>query len=277
MSENHGNGPMRWDEHARGGAGGWVRASADPQGPPGEPDPGAGPGQGPGPAPEPDSGRRTFPKKHVLLAVGGGLAFAAVVLVTAHAVRPSPSEAGHSAAPSVSGSPAPAAEASTAADTAEPSAPPTATAEEQAAAVDALLERSESDRQQVIDAVNAVEACASASSVADAGTALDAAAVRREELITSLAELDLGELPSGPPAARSLRTGWQHSADADRAFADWAADARGCSPGSVPRTASYRQGVRSSELATEAKQDFLSLWTPISDRYGLPERDTAQL
>lgn len=275
MSENHSNGPMRWDEHARGGAGGWVRASADPQGSPGEPDPGAGPGRGP--APDPDSGRRTFPKKHVLLAVGGGLAFAAVVLVTAHAVRPSPPEAGHSAAPSVSGPPAPAVEGSTASGTAEPSGPSTATAEEQATAVDALLERSESDRQQVIDAVNAVEACASESSVADAGTALDAAAVRREELITGLAELDLSELPSGPPAARSLRTGWQHSADADRAFADWADDARGCSPGSVPRTASYRQGVRSSELATEAKQDFLSLWTPISDRYGLPERDTAQL
>lgn len=275
MSENHGNGPMRWDEHARGGAGGWVRASADPQRSSAEPDPGAGPGQGPAPAPEP--GRRAFPKKHVLLAVGGGLLFAAVVLVTAHAVRPSPTEAGHSAAPSVSGSPAAAVEGSTAADPTEPTAPSTATAEEQATAVDALLERSESDRQQVIDAVNAVETCASESSVADAGTALDAAAVRREELITGLAELDLGELPSGPSAARSLRTGWQHSADADRAFANWADDARGCSPGSVPRTASYRQGVRSSGLATEAKQDFLSLWTPISDRYGLPQRDTAQL
>ncbi|MFC8591165.1 hypothetical protein [Streptomyces atroolivaceus] len=266
MSENSSGGPMRWDEHARGGAGGWVRASDGRTGPPDEP----------APDPDPDSGRRTVPKKYVLLAVGGGLAVAAVVLVVAHAVRPSAPEAAHSAGPSSSSSPSVALSGST--ETApQPSGPPTASAEEQATAVDELLERSESDRQQVIDAVNAVEACASDGTVAAAGQALNEAAVRREGLITDLAALDVGELPSGSLAAGSLRTGWQHSADADRAFADWADDAQGCSPGAVPRTSSYRRGVRSSELATGAKEEFLAHWTPIAASYGLPERDTAEL
>ncbi|MFF1460854.1 hypothetical protein [Streptomyces sp. NPDC058330] len=266
MSENHSDGRLRWDEDARGGAGGWVHTSPD-----GRAEPSGGPGAGP----EPDAARRTVPVKYVLLAVGGGLAVAAVVLVIAHAVRPAPADAGRPAAPSASGSSSRAVSGSTEADPL-PSDLPTATAEEQATAVDGLLERSASDRQQVVDAVNAVAACSSQAAVTAAKQTLDDAAVRREDLITSLAELDLDELASGS-LADTLRTGWQHSADADRAFAAWADDARGCSPGAVAHTSSYRRGVSSSELATGAKEDFLSLWSPIAARYGLPERDTGEL
>lgn len=219
------------------------------------------------------------PRKYVLLAVGGGVAVVVVSLVMAYAVSPSAPWAGQTAASSAaSSSPSRSLSGSTAADP-RPAEPSTSasTAEEQATAVDQLLERSTSDRQRVIDAVNAVEACASDASVDDAGQVLNAAAVRRQGLITGLAELDLGELASGSQAADSLRAGWQHSADADRAFADWADDARGCSPGAVPRTSAYHRGVRSSELATGAKEDFVALWTPIAARYGLPERDTAHL
>ncbi|WP_424922092.1 hypothetical protein [Streptomyces sp. wa53] len=268
MSENHSTGPMRWDEHARGGAGGWARESdagtGEPEGP--SPEPGPGPGDG----------RPALPRKHLLLMVGGGLVVAAVILAVAHVVRPSDSEAGHAAGPSSSGSPSRALSGATASESG-PSDPPTASGEEQATAVDALLERSESDRQQVIDAVNAVEACVSDDSVDTAGQALDDAAVRRESLITDLAALDVGALPSGSLATDSLRTGWQHSADADRAFAEWADDVRGCSPGAVPHTSSYEEGVRSSELATGAKEEFLTLWKPIAADHGLPDRDTAEL
>ncbi|MFB8025877.1 hypothetical protein ACFQ6U_11265 [Streptomyces sp. NPDC056465] len=264
MSENHSNGPMRWDEHARGGAGGWVSASEDGAGPPD--------GAGPDPAPDPGRSRRTVPGKYVLVMVGGGLAIAAVVLVVTHAVRSPPPDASHTPSPSGSSR-------ALTGSTADPgpSGSPTVTAEAQATAVDGLLERSESDRRQVVDAVNAIEACASDEAVAAAGESLDEAAVRRDELVAGLAALDVSALGSGAGATAGLRTGWQHSADADRAFADWADDAQGCSPGSVPRTASYRKGVRSSELATGAKEEFLSLWKPIAERYGLPERDTAEL
>ncbi|MEU1927367.1 hypothetical protein OH769_14600 [[Kitasatospora] papulosa] len=268
MSENHSTGPMRWDEHARGGAGGWVHASD------------AGTEHSGGPAPEPSpgpgDGRPSLPRKYLLLAVGGGLVVAAVILTVAHVLRPSPSESGHAAGSSPSGSPSRALTGSSASES-EPSDPPAASGEEQAAAVDALLERSEADRQQVVDAVNAVEACASDDSVDTAGQTLADAAVRREELITDLSALDVGALPSGSRATDSLRTGWQHSADADRAFADWADDAQGCSPGAVPHTPSYDKGVRSSELATGSKEEFLTLWKPIAMDHGLPERDTAEL
>ncbi|MFJ8447281.1 hypothetical protein [[Kitasatospora] papulosa] len=268
MSENHSTGPMRWDEHARGGAGGWVRTSDAGTGHSGGPDP--------GPAPDPGNGRAALPRKYLLLAVGGGLVVAAVILTVAHVLRPSASESGHAVGSPPSGSPSRALSGATASES-EASDPPAASGEEQATAVDALLERSEADRQQVIDAVNAVEACVSDDSVDTAGQTLDDAAVRRESLITDLAALDVGALPSGSAATDSLRTGWQHSADADRAFADWADDAQGCSPGAVPHTSSYEEGVRSSELATGSKEEFLTLWKPIAMDHGLPERDTAEL
>nr|WSZ94814.1 hypothetical protein OH820_03395 [Streptomyces sp. NBC_00857] len=282
MGESHE--PMRWDERARGGAGGWVRmadSSPPPDPPPGgdrTPPGGDRSDNGLRPVPRP----RSVPGKFILFALAGGLAVAAVILIVSHYVRSAPAQADHPAGSASSrsepraGARPPSASAS--AETRSPSSQETPTsAEDQARAVDTLLERSRADREKVLAAVSAVEACDSPTSVTEAGEALNSAAVRREDLVTRLGELPLDKVDSGPLAADSLRTAWRHSADADRAFAGWADDADGCAPGDVPRTASYRRGVESSDLATAAKEKFLSAWSPIASRYGLPERDRTRI
>ncbi|GHB16326.1 hypothetical protein GCM10010392_50850 [Streptomyces clavifer] len=246
---------MRWDEQARGGAGGWVRGAAG------------------SPPPPPDDGgpRPPLPTKVILMAVGGGVAIAALVLALSSFFGSSDTD-DPLAASGTSSPPAPS--TTTSAAEQERTA---ASGAEQAAAVDALLDRSRTDRSTVIAAVGKVESCASAASVASAGKALDAAASRRDDLIARLDELSLDEIPSGREAADSLRVAWRHSADADRAFAAWADDAAGCTPGQVARGPSHTRGADSSALATAAKEDFLLVWAGIAEQYGLPARDATRI
>ncbi|MCQ8771698.1 hypothetical protein [Streptomyces telluris] len=154
-----------------------------------------------------------------------------------------------------------------------PSSEPYATGRAPAAALDALLTKSAADREKVTDAVNAVESCASGAAVAAARSDLNAAAVRRDGLVEDLSRIAVEEIGGGRAAAEELRTAWRRSAEADRAFARWAHDAAGCSPGRVPHGSDYDRGVASSGLATQAKQEFLRRWAPIAVRYGLPVRD----
>ncbi|MDX3067258.1 hypothetical protein ABZV68_24890 [Streptomyces clavifer] len=257
MGEADGQEPMRWDEQARGGAGGWVRGAAG------------------SPPPPPDDGgpRPPLPTKVILMAVGGGVAIAALVLALSSFFGSSDTD-DPVAASGTSSPPAP----STTTSAAEQDPVRTAASgAEQAAAVDALLDRSRTDRSTVIAAVGKVESCASAASVASAGKALDAAASRRDDLIARLDELSLDEIPSGREAADSLRVAWRHSADADRAFAAWADDAAGCTPGQVARGPSHTRGADSSALATAAKEDFLLVWAGIAEQYGLPARDATRI
>lgn len=269
MTEDDGDAPIRWDAGARGGAGGWVTASGDTAR--------AGPPDGAGD--KAYGGGASVPPRVVLIAVGGAvlLAAASVLVVKLffsgsadHAGTPGAAPGGYTSAPSRS-APAPAMGG-------QPRAPASSgTADAQAAALDALLTRSAADREKVTAAVNAVDSCASRASVASAAEALDAAAVRRDGLVTDLSRTALDALPDAGPAAADLRAAWRHSADADRAFAAWAADSAGCSPGDVPHGSAFERASESSRLATEAKKEFLRKWGPIATRYGLPERDDTRI
>ncbi|MBB5122927.1 hypothetical protein AF335_20365 [Streptomyces eurocidicus] len=270
MAEDDGDAPIRWDAGARGGAGGWVTAAGDTAraGPPG----GAGPGNG---------GGYSVPPRVVLIAVGGAvlLAAAAVLVVrlffsgsTDHPGQADAAPGGYASASS------PARSAPAPPTGGQPQAPASAgTAGAQAAALDALLTRSAADREKVTAAVNAVDSCASRASVASAAEALNAASVRRDGLVTDLSRTALDALPDAGSAAADLRAAWRHSADADRAFAVWAADAVGCSPGEVPHGSVFARASESSELATAAKKEFLRKWAPIATRYGLPARDDTRI
>ncbi|MFC5073567.1 hypothetical protein ACFPN0_18755 [Kitasatospora cinereorecta] len=257
MGEADRSEPMRWDEQARGGAGGWVRGAEE------------------SPRPDADVPGPRMPTKLVLMAVGGGVAVAALVLAASFLFASSDTD-DSAPASGASSPPAPAATGSVAGQAPERTEAP-ATGEDQAAAVDALLEKSKSDRSTVLAAVGKVEACASAASVVSAGEALEAAAARRDDLIARLDGLALDEISSGQEAAHSLRVAWKHSADADRAFAAWADDAAGCTPGRVARGPSHTRAADSSALATAAKEEFLLVWAGIAGRYGLPTRDATQI
>jgi aminopeptidase N len=144
--------------------------------------------------------------------------------------------------------------------------------------VDALLDGSSADRKQVGDAVNAVTTCASASAVTDARQKLSEAADHRDALVGRLDGLSVELVDGGAAAVAELRTAWQYSADADRAFANWAASAEGCTTsGDVSRTGDYDRGVESSTQATKAKNTFIEQWNPIATGYGLSSRSEDQI
>ncbi|WSA82633.1 serine/threonine protein kinase [Streptomyces sp. NBC_01799] len=148
------------------------------------------------------------------------------------------------------------------------------TAAGQAKSLDLLLDRSAESRQKVVSAVSAVEACSSPDSVSAARAALRDAADERSTLIGELDALDLSQIPGSAQATEQLRAAWQHSADADAAYASWAGRmANGvCAPGSAPHDKNWTAGLHASSQATSAKKAFARMWNPIVEQYGLQTR-----
>ncbi|AXI77333.1 hypothetical protein C7M71_007645 [Peterkaempfera bronchialis] len=144
----------------------------------------------------------------------------------------------------------------------------------QAKALDDLLTRNSGARQQVGNAVATVQSCPDSASMRSAAKVFEQAATQREQLIGELDSLDLGALDGGQDAAQLLRTAWQQSADADRAYGRWAdaVIADGCPDGTAPRTSDREQGDAISGRASKSKQSFVIRWNPIANRYGLASR-----
>ncbi|WP_157862363.1 hypothetical protein [Wenjunlia vitaminophila] len=243
------------------------------------------PGTGPLAEPPRRSGAwRTWLVVVAVVVVGVGLGFGAVRLMDRDDDGRDPAAAGSvSAAPSTGRGQQPSGEqgsrptASSAAPS--PSTGLPATAGDQARAVDELLEESADDRETVVNAVQAVDGCVSPRAVEAAADDLSAAAGRREDLVRRLDGLELDLVSGGAAAAAELRAAWSHSADADRAYAAWAATAAdgGCAPGGAPHDADYYRGGSSSAKATKAKKSFVRLWNPIADEHGLEARSAYAL
>lgn len=157
---------------------------------------------------------------------------------------------------------------------ATPSTTPDAAAHKQAKALDDLLADASGDRKKADDAVRAVDRCDSAGAVSDAGKQLTEAAKHRDSLVTRLNKLEFDQVDGGAEAASYLRSAWQDSADADRAFAAWAANAAsgGCTKDGARHDADYDRGTESSDEADQAKQDFADKWEPIAKEQGLEAR-----
>jgi hypothetical protein len=146
----------------------------------------------------------------------------------------------------------------------------------EAAAVDQLLGQSADSRQQVVDAVAAVQQCVSPGAVTAAQTALTQAAGNRRSMVTQLTALDVAQVPGGAAAVQVLARAWTESAAADNAYANWAGamamPSGGCTPGNAPATADFTTAQTQSGLASADKSSFVDLWTPIAMQYGLPTR-----
>ncbi|MEY9969334.1 hypothetical protein ABIA33_007422 [Streptacidiphilus sp. MAP12-16] len=147
-------------------------------------------------------------------------------------------------------------------------------AQAQAAAVDQLLGQAANSRQQVENAVTAVEQCADSPSVSSAQSVLIRAALDRQSLVAELGSLNVSQLQGGAPAMLTLSRAWSESAAADSAYARWAgamADGR-CTAGSSPHTADWDEGLAESGKASADKNAFVVAWDPIAVRYNLPTR-----
>ncbi|MGC0416618.1 hypothetical protein [Embleya sp. AB8] len=174
---------------------------------------------------------------------------------------------GQSALPPATPPPAPATPPSS-----QPPTTPAADPRTQAAALDALLARSGSSRQSVIDAVNNVGAC---SALPASRAALLDAAAQRDQLVTGLDAMHFDGVPELQAAAPTLRTAWTASARADRAFAAWAQSA---ADGGCPGTqALYDDGATISAEASTAKKSFVTTWNDIASRYSLTSRSELDL
>ncbi|MFJ4536711.1 hypothetical protein ACIP39_12200 [Streptomyces tibetensis] len=124
-----------------------------------------------------------------------------------------------------------------------------------------------------------MEACSSPESVSAARTALKRAERERSTLITELDALDRSAVSGSADATTHLRTAWQHSRDADAAYAAWADVMAndGYTPGSSPHDDNYETATAASSRATSAKNAFIQRWNPIAERYGLPTRTSDQI
>lgn len=237
------------------------------------------------PYPRPDGdrpGRQRWIAAAVVAVLAAGLAFGAVRWLSPDDQPAGPAGASRSA-PASSGQ-EPDGGGGTAGtdgsqDGSDSQSPSEDSAESQAAAVDDLLGESADERQKVIDAVNAVAACSSPESVGAAEEALTAAAGRRDDLVSRLGDLGLDAVDGGAEAAADLKSAWEHSAEADRGFADWASamSGGGCAPGSAPHDSDYDRGAASSGEASTAKEAFVDKWNPIADEHGLSRRSANEI
>ncbi len=233
-------------------------------------------------AAEPSARRGGLPLRLVLVAAVAALVLVGVVWGLSGSKSPTTDRAGATASPvrsaagaAPSGAPstAPSGSASASASTST-SASAGADAQAQAAAVDKLLAASVSYRQQVVDAVSAVQQCTDTGSVTAAQTSLSQAASERQAMVTQLAALDVSQIQGGAAAVQTLSRAWTESATADTDYASWAGmmAAGGCTPGNAPDTTDYDNAQSQSASATADKNSFVTQWTPIAMQYGLPTR-----
>ncbi|MFF4817444.1 hypothetical protein ACFY2K_22960 [Kitasatospora sp. NPDC001309] len=213
----------------------------------------------------------------LVLAVGGGLLYAAQggdkggqaaptppagAATGAGNPPPAPAPTGTDAAPGATATPS---------DTPAPSATTAGpNAKAQAQALDGLLTEGGNARTQIGNAVAKVSSCPSKADIESAAQVFDSGAGQRQGLLGKLAKLSVTDVPGGADAVNSLKSAWQLSADIDKAYAAWARAVakQGCS-GNAPSTPDKKHADELNPQATQAKNDFLTKWKPIADAYGL--------
>lgn len=140
-----------------------------------------------------------------------------------------------------------------------------------AAAVNQLIQTSATARTQVVATVASIQNCSATGQAA--ATSLSNAIASRQQVVSTLQTLPVGELPNGAAMRNALTTALNDSVTADESFRTWLAaiSARGGCSGTAPTDANYQAGERSSTDADKAKQTFASLWNPVAATYGLPK------
>lgn len=140
--------------------------------------------------------------------------------------------------------------------------------EDQARALNSLLERNEGNRSDVGTAVSRMTTCPGRSGLEEAKTVFEDAATERTELVQGLEELDSGLLPAS--MTESLGSGWRASAEADQAYAQLARKLMsGCTPDDVTSSSQWQEASDASRRATREKKAFVSAWNPIAEENGL--------
>jgi len=157
--------------------------------------------------------------------------------------------------------------------TAVPTAPteePGGSAQDQAAALDGVLDASVLSRRKLNQSIDKVLRCTQLSlAVSD----MRAAGDERRAQLSTVDSVAIDQLPSGERLRSTLHTALDNALQADEAYLDWAEPTRGNGCGdTAARRAAFERGEAASNRAGAAKTDFLKLWNPIAADLGLPVR-----
>jgi hypothetical protein len=151
-------------------------------------------------------------------------------------------------------------------------------AEQQAKALDALLQTSGNSRSSVVSAVESIKNCGDLSG---ASSALRSASGQRSGLVTRLGSLSVDKLADHGDLTAALTKAWQASAAADSHYANWADQAQHdhkvCKGGHARATDETLAANRESGTATQQKKRAVRLWNAIARQYGLTQRQYSQL
>jgi hypothetical protein len=225
------------------------------------------------PAPSPPAFATTYvPRRQVLtpqrllLAIGliGVIGVAALIVIRggddAHRADPAVPPGTSSASPTTSPAPGP----TTATAPASP--------RDQAAVINALLDRSVASRRKLNNAIDRVRRCTDLSgALADMRTV----GVERDQQIADADAADVTALQDGERLRSTLKSALGFALAADRHFVAWAEPAivDGCDD-TAARQAAWASGQASSTQAQVAKKQLVEAWNLIAAQLGFAQRTT---
>lgn len=145
----------------------------------------------------------------------------------------------------------------------------------QGQAVQNIVAESAQVRPGVGNAVNAISSCGD---IQGAVATLQNAAQTRHTLLTQASGLTVTAIPNGAAVRQNLVRALDNSATADQDYAAWGRDvlAGGFCQGTAPLDGNYSAATNSDQNATNAKQQFASVWNPTAQALGLPPADPDQ-
>jgi hypothetical protein len=143
-------------------------------------------------------------------------------------------------------------------------------ARDQAASIDALLDRSAASRAKLNGAIQRVDRC---TGVAAALRDMRAVGVERTGQIKDTESIDVSAVPNGERVRSSLKSALDYALAADREFVAWAEPAvtGGCAETPARRAARDR-GQASSGQAQAAKKQLVAVWNPVAAQFGFKQR-----
>ncbi|GIF25393.1 hypothetical protein BJ973_003670 [Actinoplanes tereljensis] len=148
-------------------------------------------------------------------------------------------------------------------------------ARDQAAAIDALLDRSAASRAKLNSAIERVQRC---KDVPAALTDMRTVGDERTKQIADTEATDVSALDNGEAVRSTLRAALGFALAADAHFVSWAEPAAtGDCKDTTARNAAWQRGQASSKQAQGAKKQFIAVWNPIAGPLGLAERSTDKI
>ena len=149
-------------------------------------------------------------------------------------------------------------------------------AQSEATALNNLLSSSAQARSGVQAAYNDIDACGP--NLQSDYSTLEQAATARQNLLTSLNQLQVSQLPQSQALTEDLTSAWNESITADQAFASWAQDEMSNCTQQDHSDSNWVGGNSASVQADTAKNDFTQLWnTSIAPTYNLTQWQANQI